>query len=35
MSGKDAEGSEVIVWGNHGKANQKWNVIYVDKSVGE
>jgi hypothetical protein len=30
--GKDAEGQAVIVHGKHGKANQKWNVLYVDKA---
>jgi hypothetical protein len=30
--GKDAEGQSVIVWGKHGKVNQQWNIIYVDKA---
>jgi hypothetical protein len=30
--GKDAEGQRVIVYGKHGKANQKWKVLYVDKA---
>jgi hypothetical protein len=30
--GKDAEGQAVIVWGKHNGANQKWNVVYVDKA---
>jgi hypothetical protein len=30
--GKDAEGQAVIVWGKHGKTNQKWKVLYTDKA---
>jgi hypothetical protein len=30
--GKDAEGQAVIVWNKHGKVNQRWNIIYVDKA---
>jgi hypothetical protein len=28
--GKDEEGQAVGVWGNTGKANQKWQVLYLD-----
>ena len=30
--GKDEEGRQVIVWNRHGGANQRWNIIYVDKA---
>jgi bacillopeptidase F (M6 metalloprotease family) len=30
--GKDEEGSKVIVYGNHGKVNQRWNVVYLDQA---
>jgi hypothetical protein len=30
--GKDAEGQPVIVWNKHGKANQRWRIIYLDKA---
>jgi hypothetical protein len=30
--GKDVEGQNVIVWKRHNGANQRWNIIYVDKS---
>jgi hypothetical protein len=30
--GRDAEGQAVIVWGRHGKPNQKWRVLYVDQA---
>jgi hypothetical protein len=33
--GKDAEGQTVWVWKRHNKANQRWNVIYVDEYKGE
>ena len=33
--GKDEEGQAVIVYGNHGKVNQQWNVIYLDKAEKE
>jgi hypothetical protein len=29
--GKDAEGQAVIVWGRHGKPNQRWRVQYTDQ----
>jgi len=34
-SGRDEEGRPVIIWGNHGKPNQKWNVVYLDKAEKE
>jgi len=30
--GKDEEGRQVIVWGKHGGANQRWKVVYKDKA---
>jgi hypothetical protein len=33
--GRDAEGQACIVHGNHGKANQRWNVVYLDKAEKE
>jgi hypothetical protein len=30
--GKDQEGQKVIVWNRHNRANQRWRVVYVDKS---
>jgi hypothetical protein len=32
QSGKDAEGQAVWAWNRHNKANQRWSVVYVDKS---
>jgi uncharacterized protein (UPF0248 family) len=29
------EGQAVIVWGNHGKVNQQWRVVYLDEDKGE
>jgi hypothetical protein len=29
---KDREGQKVIVWGKHNGWNQRWRVVYVDKS---
>jgi hypothetical protein len=29
--GKDVEAQPVIVWGKHGKPNQRWNVVYTNK----
>jgi len=29
---KDVEGQQVLVWGKHDGANQKWKVIYLDKA---
>jgi hypothetical protein len=30
--GKDTEGQPVIVWSAHKGANQRWNVVYLDKA---
>lgn len=30
--GRDAEGQNVQVYRQHGKANQRWNIVYVDSS---
>jgi hypothetical protein len=30
--GADKEGQPVIVHGKHGRTNQKWNVVYLDKA---
>jgi hypothetical protein len=30
--GKDAEHTEVLVWKRHGKANQRWKIVYLDKA---
>jgi len=30
--GKDEEGRKVIVWNKHGKVNQKWSIVYLDKA---
>jgi hypothetical protein len=30
--GKDAEGQKVIVWGRHNRLNQRWRIVYLDKS---
>jgi hypothetical protein len=30
--GRDAEGQKVIAWGKHGKVNQRWRVLYLDKA---
>jgi len=32
-SGKDVEGQAVWVWKKHGGKNQRWNVVYLDKST--
>jgi hypothetical protein len=32
--GKDAEGQAVIVYGNHGKVNQQWSIVYMDTFEG-
>jgi hypothetical protein len=29
---KDAEGQKVIVWNRHNRSNQRWRVVYMDKS---
>jgi len=28
--GRDAEGSNIIVWSKHNGKNQQWKIIYVD-----
>jgi hypothetical protein len=33
--GKDVEAQKVIVWKKHNGANQRWRVVYVDKSKKE
>jgi hypothetical protein len=33
--GKDVEGQQVIVWNKHNGWNQRWRVIYTDKSTKE
>jgi hypothetical protein len=30
QGGKDTEGQNVLVWNKHGKANQRWRIVYVD-----
>jgi hypothetical protein len=30
--GKDVEGQPVLAWNKHGKANQRWRIIYLDKA---
>jgi hypothetical protein len=32
---KDAEGQKVIVWNRHNRSNQRWRVVYMDKSSKE
>jgi hypothetical protein len=34
-SGRDEEGRQVIVWNKHNGANQRWKVVYLDKSKNE
>jgi hypothetical protein len=32
QGGADKEGQPVIVWGKHGKVNQRWTIVYLDKA---